>query len=74
MHEVRELEARLASLRGEITAARLSGSTPSQIRKLQSECWQLWAAVERSKYQHLFDLVASRPSAALSASRPQPRE
>ena len=55
MPEVRELEARLASLRREVTEARLSGSTPSQIRKLQAECCQLWAEVERYKYEHLFD-------------------
>jgi hypothetical protein len=60
MPEVRELEARLAALRREVTEAKLSGYTPSQIRKLQAECWQLWAAVERYKHEHLFDLIATR--------------
>jgi hypothetical protein len=60
MPEVRELEARLATLRRQVDEAKRSGSTPSQVRKLQVECWQLWAAVERCKYEHLFALLAAR--------------
>jgi hypothetical protein len=60
MPEVRDLEAKLVALRREIADARHSGLTPSQIRKLRLECCQLWAAVERYKYEHLLDLVATR--------------
>ncbi len=57
--EVRELEAKLASLRLEIADAKRSGSTPSQIRKLQTECCRLWAAIERRKYEHALELAAA---------------
>ena len=60
MPEIRELEARLATLRRQVDEAKRSGSTPSQVRKLQAECWQLWAAVERCKHEHLFALLAAR--------------
>jgi hypothetical protein len=57
MPEVRELEARLVSLRREVADARRSGFTPSQVRKLQAECCQLWAEIERHKYEHALDLA-----------------
>ena len=60
MPEVRDLEAKLAALRREIADAGRSGFTPSQLRKLQADCRELWAAVERYKYEHVFDLVAPR--------------
>jgi hypothetical protein len=60
MPEVRELETRLANLRREIAEAARSGSTPSQILKLQMECCQLWAAFERYKYEQAPDLTATR--------------
>jgi chromosome segregation ATPase len=41
MPEIHELEARLATLRRQVDDAKRAGSTPSQIRKLQAECWQL---------------------------------
>jgi hypothetical protein len=50
MPEVRDLEARLASLRREVAEANRSGFTPSQLRKLQADCCELWAAIERYKY------------------------
>jgi hypothetical protein len=60
MPEVCELEARLASLRLEVAEAGRAGFTPSQVRKLQTECCQLWAAIERYKYEHALDLAAAR--------------
>jgi len=60
MPEVRELEARLATLRRQVAEAQRSGSTPTQLRKLQAECWQLWANLERYKAEHLFALVAAQ--------------
>jgi len=62
MPELRELEARLAILRRQIDEAKRAESTPSQIRQLQAECWQLWAAVERCKHEHLSALLAGRRS------------
>jgi hypothetical protein len=62
MPELRELESRLAILRRQIDDAKRAGSTPSQIRKLQTQCWQLWAAVERCKHEHLAALLAARRS------------
>jgi len=60
MPEIHELETRLATLRRQVDEAKRAGSTPSQIRKLQAECWQLWAAVERCKHEHLSALLAAR--------------
>jgi hypothetical protein len=57
MPEVCELEARLASLRREVADAGRAGLTPSQVRKLQTECCQLWAAIERHKHEHALDLA-----------------
>jgi hypothetical protein len=48
--ELRELEARLAALRREASAAKRGGCTPSEILKLRRDCTSLWAAVERLKY------------------------
>jgi hypothetical protein len=60
MPEVSELETRLANLRREVAEAARSGSTPSQILKLQKECCQLWAALELYKYEQAPDLTATR--------------
>jgi hypothetical protein len=43
-----------------VAEAKRSGYTPSQLRKLLNECCTLWAAVERFKYAHGADLVATR--------------
>jgi hypothetical protein len=69
MPELRELEARLAILRRQIDEAKRAGSTASQIRTLQTECWQLWAAVERCKQEHLFALLAGRRLQTPTAGR-----
>ena len=58
MPEMRELELRLANLRREMAEAARSGSTPSQLLKLQKECCQLWAAFERHKYEPTVDHAA----------------
>jgi hypothetical protein len=63
MPEARELEMRLAALRQDIAEAKRAGTTPSHLRKLQTECWQLWAAIDRYKYAHALDLVSTRQQA-----------
>ena len=60
MPEVRELEAKLVALRREVAEARRSGFTPTQLRKLHADCWQLWAELERYKYDHAVDLAKVR--------------
>jgi hypothetical protein len=60
MPEVRELEAKLASLRREVAEARRSGFTPLQLRKLQTDCRAIWAEIERHKYDHARELVDTR--------------
>jgi hypothetical protein len=48
--ELRDLEAKLAALRRDVSAAGRGGCTPSEILKLRRDCTNLWAAVERLKY------------------------
>jgi hypothetical protein len=60
MPEVRDLETKLVALRREVAEAKRSGLTPSQIQKLRAECWQLWAAIERYKYEYALDLAATQ--------------
>ena len=58
MPQVREIEAKLALLRQEAAEATRSGSTPSQVRKLLAECCELWADLERFKYEYALTLAA----------------
>jgi hypothetical protein len=58
MPQVREIEVKLATLRQEVADAKRSGSTPSQVRKLLAECCQLWAELERFKYEHALNVTA----------------
>ena len=60
MPEVGELEAKLVALRREVAEATRSGFTPSQVRKLQADCWHLWAAIERCKYERALNLADVR--------------
>jgi len=60
MPEVRELEAKLASLRREVAEAKRSGFTPSQLRKLLADCCEIWAAIERYKYDNALDPASAR--------------
>ena len=55
MPDVCELEAKLVALRREVAEATRSGLTTLQVRKLRADCWRLWAAIERHKYQHAPD-------------------
>jgi hypothetical protein len=60
MPKIRELESKLVALRREIADAKRSGFTPLQLRKLQADCWQLWAALEQYKYGHAVDVANVR--------------
>jgi len=60
MPKICELEAKLVALRREIADARRSGSTPTQLRKLQADCCQLWAELRHYKYEHTHDLTVTR--------------
>jgi hypothetical protein len=61
MPQIHELESKLVALRREIADARRSGFTPSELRKLQADCWRLWAALRQHKYEHTFGVGEARP-------------
>jgi len=57
MPALRDLEAKLAALRKQITLAKVSGCTPSQILQLRRDCQLLWAQIENYRREQLASLV-----------------